>query len=358
MVEYPVEAPYRELLLTLEFLMFFVFLEIATYFSYRYWQNKQKNNPSVIELDWALLFGSFGIAYVFYIIGDFYAPYFGFERVFLVVLAYLVLGLGVFLFVFHLELSRTIFTGYKITLVISSLFVIFIGLYFFAPSILQTVGSMISFLGFAIVLIYFLTIIKRIWKFYKGYSIGLFMGIFLWLLGYTGTSDIAITLFGGFYIRVIGDIAILGGMSLVALFVNLIPSLAEIGWRDKIKYVILMTKGGLGLYSEKFQEAEQVSDVLLAGSIFGIDSFFNNVLKDAQLEIIERGKDVILIEKGELVTGVLIVEQNLRIFRYLLKKLVIQFEFFYSRLLMKWRGDTSFFKPTHHLIRNIFALDK
>ena len=88
------------------------------------------------------------------------------------------------------------------------------------------------------------------------------------------------------------------------------------------------------------------------------DIFLKNVLKDANLKVIERGTDVLLIEKGEYLTAIMVVEQDLRLLRYLLYKLVIQFEFFYSRLLMNWDGNTSLFNPTKHLISSIFEIEK
>ncbi len=357
MVDYPIEFPYREPLMALELLIALIFIEITVYFIYKYRNNKKKFIPSVVELDWAILFFSFGITILLYIFGDFFAPTTDLRNLVLT-LAYLTQTIGGILFIYHLELSRTIYTGYKLTIFTSSFLVIFIGMYLFFPSMLQTAGNSIAFFGFAIILLYFLIIIRKIWTFYKLHSMGLFIGILLWLIGYMGTTDVAFSLFGGFNIRIIGDFAMLGGIVLVAFFVNTIPSLAEIGWREKVKYVLITTNSGISIYSENFQEQVKVNEVLISGAIWGIDVFLKNIMKEANLKIIKREKDVILLEKGNEISGMLVVEQDLKLLRYLLRKLVLQFEFYYARLLYNWSGDTSLFNPTKHLIRTIFDYEK
>ncbi|MHA1264022.1 MAG: hypothetical protein ACTSRS_02205 [Candidatus Helarchaeota archaeon] len=355
MVEYPITGIYREPLLTIELLLIFIFMELSIYFFSCYLLNKKKDVPSVVELDWAIMFGSFGITYIFYVMGDFFAADFRLDRGLFIVLGYLTLVIGGAIFLYHVERSRTFYTGYKLAALALSFAAVFIGLYLFSPDILQLVGSGLSFFAFGIIILYFLIIIHKIWYFYKIHSIGLFIGIFLWIIGYMGATDIASEFFGGFFIRVISDLAIIVGMLFVGFFVNSIPSLNTIGWQDKIKYVMLITKSGVTVYSENFQEHKQVNSVLVAGTLYGIDAFFKNIIKNAKLKVITQGTDVILIEEGELVTGILVTEQNLELFHYLLKKLVLQFEFYYLRLLMKWGGDTTLFMPTQFLIKKIFV---
>jgi hypothetical protein len=357
MVDYPIlDQPIREILISIELLIVFVFLEISTYFLYRYWVNKKSATPSTVELDWATLFSCFGVAFIFYIYGDFF-DLSGNRNLFLVS-AYLSIVLGGLLFIYHLELTKTINTHYKLTILVGGLVGIFIILYSFFPTILQISANLISFIGFGIVIIYFIRVIKRIWKFYKAHSMGLLLGIFLWLLGYCGNTDIAITLFGTIWIRVIGDLIILIAMVIVAFFVNTIPSLDEIGWREKIKYILLTSNSGIPIYSENFREQKPINELLIAGGIWGLEVFLKNVIADASLKVISKGSDVVLIENGKLIMGIFVVEEDLKLLRYLLKELVTKFEYYYSNILSDWKGDLNLFKPTTHLINSIFAYKK
>ncbi|MFX1298209.1 MAG: hypothetical protein ACFFD2_25565, partial [Promethearchaeota archaeon] len=75
MVNYPIDPlvhPQWELLFSLDIIMVFIFMEISVFFFHKYLNNKKNAVPSVVELDWGILFCCFGTAYIFYIIGDFY----------------------------------------------------------------------------------------------------------------------------------------------------------------------------------------------------------------------------------------------------------------------------------------------
>ena len=187
---------------------------------------------------------------------------------------------------------------------------------------------------------------------------GLFSGVILFMLGFAGTSDVAVGLFNGFWIRIAADIAIFVSLVLLGLFLNSVPSLAEIGWREKIKYIILTSKNGVGLYSENFREKKEINEVLVAGALWGIQIFLRNILSDSHLKVLSKGSDVILLEYGQYVVGILIVQQELEILKYILKRLVIQFEQFYASILKNWKGDIKLFRPTRHLIAELFATGK
>ena len=108
----------------------------------------------------------------------------------------------------------------------------------------------------------------------------------------------------------------------------------------------------------KSQERKEIDDLLISGAVFGIQAFLQNVLSDDdQLKGISGGSDVILREEGKKVIGLLIVEQELEILKYLLRRLVIQFEALYGDLLDQWTGEINLFEPTKLLIDGIFSID-
>ena len=355
MVDYFVVGPYREILLTLELVIIFITLEISIYFYNKYLYNRKNSIPSVVELDWGILFGSFAITFAAYLYADFFASY----RDLFIVIGYFMLGFGAFLFFYHIESSKTKKPKFIFTPLFGCIPIILVVLFLIAPSIMQSVAMPIILLAYVVLIAYFLMIVKRIWSVYKLYSIGFLFGIVLWFIGFMCTSDLAITLLQGFHVRVIGDIAIISGMGLIGFFLNSIPSLAEIGWQKKIKYVILTAHSGVCLYHENFQEKQPIREVLLAGALAGLNIFVGTVMKgNEKLRVISKGHDIFLLHEGNYITGILVVEQELEILKYLLDKLVTQFEDFYQNILSNWKRDIEVFKPTEHLINSIFSIRK
>jgi hypothetical protein len=267
--------------------------------------------------------------------------------------------IGGILFFYHIESSKPRKPKFIFTPIFITVLFILIFSYIFLTSLLQLIASTVSFLAYAALISYFLLVVKKIWTYYKFTSMGLFLGIVFWLVGYAGNTDIAVTLFNGFYIRVIGDFVILIGMILMGFFLNSIPSLGEIGWQKKLKYILLTTKGGVSLFMENFQERQPVDELLLAGALSGINIFMNSVMVDkGKIRVISRGADKFLLNEGEKIIGILVVEQELEILKYFLKELVRQFEEFYAHILTNWNGNIELFMPTKHLVDNIFSIPK
>lgn len=354
MVDFPISGPYRELILTLELIVLFTFMELSVVFFSKYWKNRKASNPSIVEFDWGVIFACFGMAILFYIVNDFYEV----DRLIFAVCGYFSLAIGGLIFMYHIESSKVLKTRFLFTTIFGGITIMLLILFLVSPSLVKSVAYTLAVFAMGIIVFYFFVIIKRIWNQYRIHSIGLFLGVVLWLLGFAGTSDPATSLFNGFEIRVVGDILILASLLCISLFLTSIPSLAEIGWQGKVKYVVVTTNNGINIYSENFREKKEINEVLVAGALWGIQVFLETVLLDSSLKVISKGKDIVLIEHGKYVTGILIVEQELEILKALLKKLVLQFEYFYANIVQNWKGDLSVFKPTAHLINDIFSLKK
>jgi len=354
-VGFPITGPYRELLLTLEFIILFTFMELSIFFFSKFWKNRKESNRSIVEFDWGVFFACFGTAKIFFIMGDF----FGFDHIIFPTYGYFSLAIGGTIFLYHIESNKILPTKFFSTAFFGIFTLVLLVVFLVNPQIIKTVAYSLGFGAFAILLFYFSIILRRIWNQYRLNSIGLLIGISLWLLGFLGTSDVAIALFNGFEIRIAGDIGLLTSLLCVGLFLNSIPSLAEIGWQGKVKYVILTTRTGINLYTENFQEKKTgLNEVLVAGALWGVQSFLQTVLSDSHLRVLSKGTDVILMEYGKHIVGILIVEQELETLKLLLKKLVTEFEYFYADIVENWKGDLSIFKPTAHLINEIFSLKK
>jgi len=354
MVEFPISEPYRELIFTLELIIVFIFMEFSVFFFYKYWKNRKESKPSVIEFDWGIIFACFGIVIIFYILSDFYKV----DRLIFPVCGYFTLAIGAIIFLFHIESIKILKTRFILTILLGIFTLVLLILFLISPSLVKAFAYSLVLFTMAIIVFYFIVIIRHIWNKYRIHSIGLLLGIVFGVLGFAGMSDLAVSLFNGFEIRIVGDILMLASLLCIGLFLTSIPSIAEIGWQGKIKYVIITTNNGINLYTENFQEKKEINEVLVAGALWGIQTFLANVLLDSNLKVLSKGTDIILMERGNQVTGIIIVEQELEILKLLLKKLVTQFEQFYANILESWKGDITIFKPTAYLINEIFSIKK
>ncbi|MHC1591032.1 MAG: hypothetical protein ACXQS8_03030 [Candidatus Helarchaeales archaeon] len=110
------------------------------------------------------------------------------------------------------------------------------------------------------------------------------------------------------------------------------------------------------LYNENFQKKAAIDEELLSGAISSIETFLDEAMKDAQkLEVISQKEDVFIFEHGDQVIGVLVVEKEYNIFKYLLKKFVMQFENYFQSALQEWSGNIDLFKPSKNLVNEIFT---
>ncbi|MFX1449753.1 MAG: hypothetical protein ACFFCM_02850 [Promethearchaeota archaeon] len=355
MVNYPIAGYYRGILLPLEIIMTGIILEISVFFFLMYLRNKRESRPSGVEFDWGILFISFGIAYINYITGDFLFV----SRDFFLILGYTSLVIGGFLFAYHIESSKIINTKYFFTGFTIIVLFLYFSILIIAPSMIQTVASITAFPAYLLLLIYFVKIFKKIWVRYKLHSMGLFIGFFLWFLGYTATADMAVELFNTLDIRILGDCIIIMGMIILSLSLNAIPSLNEIGWFDQIKYILLIYKSGICLYNENFKEKRAINETVLAGALAAVKLIMEeNLTRKEKLKVLSKAGEVFLIEEGEYIIGALIAEQELEISKYFLKKIIQQFEDFFREFLQKWDGNINIFKPTKGIISKILSIEK
>lgn len=352
---FPITGVYVAIIMPLELIIIAVAAEFSLYFFMKYLTNRKKSLPSVVEFDWGVLFLLFTGAMSFFIISDFYYV----NRDIFTPLGYFSILFGGLILVLHLEINRIMYTKYIFTGFTCAVIGILLTLLLIGSPLYRTVAYISVVPAMAMVFVYFIRIARKIWTKYKLYSIGLIFGVFLWFLGYMGASSIAVTIFGGLHIRVIGDLAILGGMIFMGFFLNWIPSLAEIGWQDKIKSIIFTTQTGLLLYSESFQEGLPKDEAMIAGAISMLDTFIEETITTrTTIKTFTKEDDVLVIVKGEQVLGILVVQQELEILKYFLRESVKKFEEFHVNTLKNWTGNLDLFKWTHYLIHDILEIKR
>ncbi|MBD3229689.1 MAG: hypothetical protein GF329_16025 [Candidatus Lokiarchaeota archaeon] len=354
MMEYfPISGPLRMPLLILELMIIYITFEVSVYFFIKYRRNLRRSMKSSTNFDWAMIFVCFGLTFIFYVIANFYAT----NRDLFLFYGYLSLNIGSLIFSVHLEYLKVIKTKFIFTIVFSSFLVLYLTTFFIDFSLTKAVAISIFVPVSVIFIVYFYTIFSKIRHKYRNKGIGLIIGIILVILGYAATSDISLDLFGGIYIRLIGDILMLVAIFMIAIFANSIPSFSsELDWHKKLKYIFVINSSGICLYSENFQEKSEINELLLSGAVMSIQTFIREIMTEySNLKVISKGSDVFIIEKGDEITCVLIAEQELEILKNLLYKFVISFEDFFGDILKGWSGELDLFSPTIKLIDEIFT---
>ncbi len=355
MTDYPIIGEYREVLYTLETIVFFLFLELSVYFFYKYFQKRGEGNKFGVELNWAIIFLTFSVGWILFMIEEFLYVH----RTLFLSLAYLSFCIGGIIFSYRVESSGELKTKFFFTISCCLIPIFVLILFFIIPSQLQLFAILMAAPAYVLLTLYFFIAIKKIWGYYHLLSIGFFIGIALWLGGFALTSQLALNIAGTLFIRVIGNLIMIIGTVMIGIFLTSLPSLDEIGWQDKIKYIIIVTHSGKCLYNENVKNQMEINEVLLGGYLTGIQLFIKTAFKDSSsLKTISKEKEAFIIEEGKNVLAIMIVEQELNLLRYHLKKLVKKFEAFFGENVKTWKGDTEIFKPTKYLLREIIPLQK
>lgn len=354
MPQFPITSNYRVALLTLEILSIAIFMEIGFFFFRKYYYNKKKSYSNVVHLAWAVLFMSYAISWIFYIIGDYYG-----YRDNNLFWGYLTTAIGAIIFSYTIESKNLTKTKYIFTIFSASVFTLFILSVFFFPDWTQTIAQLVAIPAFLIILVYFYILVKTVWNTYKFASILLISGIISWIIGFIGTSDVAVDLFGGFYIRIMADILVIVGLIILGFSLNTIPSVDEFLWQDNLKYIMITTKPGICVYNENFKEKRELNEILLSGALAAVREFIKDTLdKESGLKVVSRGEEYYIIEEGEYIIGILIVKKELEILKMYLKKIIKEFENFFKKSLVNWSGNIETFAPTKDLIKRIKLIEK
>lgn len=135
----------------------------------------------------------------------------------------------------------------------------------------------------------------------------------------------------------------------------------ESDWRKYLmEYYIIENKSGKSLFYKNLVYASATGEVpdatLFSGGIVGIMAMIQEFTQSQkELNVIDKGSIKILIERGDLVTVVFVVKENLSILRFIEKKTLEEFESTLGVFLTApWEGNTEVFRATGTIIDQLF----
>ena len=351
----PFGDPFREPLLIIEALLMVLTFQLGIIYVRKFL--KTRSNYTILA--WGGLLCAYSVVYILYIIADYYAQTIDL-RAFILSISYLIGVFGAFFFSYNTEREIKVKTHFFSLIMLS--FLSFLILNMFISILDPIIITILTWLFFIILVVIY---IKRFtsktpekkWRI-NVYS--LVIGIVLMIVGFGGVADIAVSSFGGLWVRVLGNFLMIGGMILIsALFIG-VPSLAEFDWAQKIRILNIIHINGVSIARYSFgEEAEdgknRIDDLLMAGGLMSISQVISNLIKsDKKLDFVDHGDVKLLLEHGKYLINVLVADESLEILRTKLKTFTEQIEFIYEDNLVEWDGDLEQFKFLDAIVKANF----
>jgi hypothetical protein len=206
--------------------------------------------------------------------------------------------------------------------------------------------------------------------------IPIFIGLILFTSSYFRKNlNLFVTIF--FPGSILDELTVLNLGKLIDILGMLLISLgfysvefAELKWKQAIKHLMVINKGGICLFYYPFVEEEDKGKVgetfdrqLAAGAIMGVQSILGEVIdkqKTEQLESVDyKGKKLMFkTSPDKLVNVVLISDQDLVILHEKLEKLAKDIEEYFRSYLEKNITKIDLYKPISYFIEELFRIEK
>ena len=369
-LEFPISGDVRFPLLLLEWITAFTCLELGLVFFLKYKRFKGEKYSDQ-ELGIGSLFVGFSLLWYFFIFSDYYAnpadmaPYLiwsrGNEKMFFTNFGYFSLNIGVFLFIFFMERNNIYFKKFLFTIIYSILTVIYFIAFFIDLGLTRNLSSIFYPVFIIFLIVFFLDLIRKMQgsrdvpKLLLAEYLGSFFGL---IIGFIFTFNVVVSLFGTFYVRLIGSCIQLGSFLLLFVFFLKLPPLSLLKWRELIENVYILDKAGVCLFQKNYAVDESEIDDNLVTSALTTVSLLMQEMMDAGEEgissIKKKGK-IITLYSGKVVNGAVITEMDNKQIGYNLKNVIDTFEAIYYRIIIDWDGDNTVFKPVEQIIDTTFS---
>jgi hypothetical protein len=253
---YPIIGVYREPLLFIEWVMAFLFLELA-FLLYMRIKNKETKLSHFVDKASILFLLSYALMEIFHIFGDYYMDT-QFSRMIIYNIGdtlRMILGL---IFMYEIERFQVLFRKYLFTIIFTISTVFSIIIYFTAIELTQYTTLMFFWIPIILFfLIYIIKLSKKASKTQELTHINIkiyfsILGVFILFFGFGTTLDPVVSVFG-LGSRLVGDVIQITSIIFLAIFFTNLPTLSEQDWKDKIDTLFLMRATGICIYYKFFK---------------------------------------------------------------------------------------------------------
>ena len=356
---YPLTGTLREPLLIIEWVIVFLFSELA-FLLYMRVKNREKKLSNFIEKASILFLLAYSSMFVFYIFGDYYMET-HLSRLVVYNIGYILRMILGLVFIYKIEKYQIIIGKYLFSKIFSIFSIISVVLFFTAIELTQNASLVLFWLPLvSLIFIYLIKLLKKTTKTqeihnYKTKIYFSILGAIVIGFGFVATSDPIINMFG-LNSRLIGDIVQIIGIIVLSIFFVNLPSLSEQDWKDKIDKLFLMRASGICVYYKFFKDpANRQGDQIMSSAINSIKMMLKEISQDDGEMVIEKEGKVLITYQGKYITGVIVADQNLSSLNFLLKRFIEKVEFLYSNIIRDWDGAMEIFLPIENITKEIFS---
>jgi CRISPR/Cas system-associated endoribonuclease Cas2 len=350
-------------------------LHISFQFIKNYFRSNDTVKGNKMHAAWASLFFGYSTLSMSFVASDFFSTDLHQRDVFLQI-GYLCLTTGAFLFIYYSEKLKIINTRRIFTIVFTLLYVVLCGLivtsqvvYFggdvagFESIMDFTQYSTYSF--FVPVVALFLTYCVRINRILplklKKFAILMAVSLFAFTIGFLATTDSVIRNLGiGVYSYFLGVLIQICALGVLAYTFLKLPSWRELEWREAIRSIFVIYRGGMMLFNYDFKESDEkarkMNPLLVAGALEMAKSVLTGMMQTETVKVLDLQDKKVIFEQGDKVMVSLITDQYYESLAMLTHEFVVQFERFFASVLPSWQGDVDVFAPTKALVSKIFDI--
>ena len=180
-------------------------------------------------------------------------------------------------------------------------------------------------------------------------------GLLFRVFSFSSYSDLFIYLVGTF-MAIIGTVIVVYSFSAFTTF-------SDLNWKEKLNELYVINNSGIALYAFSFEKNtnleffEDTETILVGGVFSSIEKLLAHMMKtEENLQEIDYQNLKILMEKGEEVFGVLILNDQSSFLQYKLTVFLREFENFFKEEIENFRGDIVTFKIAKKLVQHVFEL--
>ncbi len=167
--------------------------------------------------------------------------------------------------------------------------------------------------------------------------------------------------YSGLIIYLIGTFMAIIGTAIMVYSFSAFTTFTDLNWKEKLREIYLINNNGICLYAFSFEKntnLDYFEDNILMGGVFSsIDKLLAEMMKTKEkLQLIDYKNLKVLMERGEKVFGILILNDESSFLQYKLTTFLKEFEIFFGEEITNFVGDITEFKIAKRLVQHIFEL--
>ncbi|MFX0072498.1 MAG: hypothetical protein ACFFAO_15545 [Candidatus Hermodarchaeota archaeon] len=353
-----IEGPMRELLIIMEGILIFLYIEQVAIL----WMRRKSGNLNELrglqENAYMWLFFGYGCMWIFIVIADFHIDD-PFLRIIILNIGFFIEILCNFVFIYSMEKNIILKKKFLFSKIYIILFIVFLICVFVAIDFAAYISSLFWIMFFFFFTFYFIDLASR---FHLKQDLGnlkksvffFYIGFLFTFLGYALTTRFLINVYG-LTTRFFGDLFQIIGFLMLSRFFLTVPSITEYYWREELRSIYIVHKSGLLIFEKHFnKEHELINESVITGTLTMIKMILDEHLETHEKSILEKDNKTIIIQPKEFIYGIAISNRNLTPIHILLNKFLERIEMIYYYILENWSGDLQVLSPIEDIANEIF----